>query len=326
METKAQPLVCVLTPVYNGEAYLSECIESVINQSYRNWEYIIVNNCSTDSSLDIATRYASMDSRIRIVNNTRFVDIIENHNIAFGLISQDSKYCKMVHADDWLFPNCISRLVEVAEEYPSTGIVGAYALTSEQALFIGLPPRSNLFPGREALRIRLLGERILGPPTAILYRAEIIRNEKPFFAVPAESADSDTNYRVLLNHDLGFVHQILSFVRTHDKQSSSKLIELGSFTLSSIEYLLKYGPECLSSEELDKYLDELLIDFYDSLAYSVFHNWEVNFWRYQKDRMREIGINISYSRLIMVTMQKLADILFNPKSTIEKIARRFKSD
>ena len=52
------PQVSVVTPVYNGGEYLAQCIESVISQSYGNWEYIIVDNCSTDNSLDIANTYA----------------------------------------------------------------------------------------------------------------------------------------------------------------------------------------------------------------------------------------------------------------------------
>jgi glycosyltransferase involved in cell wall biosynthesis len=50
----AQPLVSVVTPVYNGAEYLRQCIESVLAQSYENWDYLIVNNCSKDRTLEIA--------------------------------------------------------------------------------------------------------------------------------------------------------------------------------------------------------------------------------------------------------------------------------
>lgn len=58
MNPELQPLVSILTPVYNGEEYLAECIESVLGQTYQNWEYCIVNNCSTDRTLEIANGYA----------------------------------------------------------------------------------------------------------------------------------------------------------------------------------------------------------------------------------------------------------------------------
>ncbi|MCB0227477.1 MAG: glycosyltransferase, partial [Anaerolineae bacterium] len=57
-QTARQPLVSVVTPVYNTDKYLADCIESVLAQSYDNWEYVIINNCSTDRSLEIAQRYA----------------------------------------------------------------------------------------------------------------------------------------------------------------------------------------------------------------------------------------------------------------------------
>src|SRR4051794_22441125 len=111
MNVQNQPLVSILTPVYNGEKYLEECIESVLSQSFQNWEYIIVNNNSTDRTLEIAEEYQRRDSRIRVHSNDTLLPIIANHNRAFGLISAESKYCKVVSADDWLFPECIERMV-----------------------------------------------------------------------------------------------------------------------------------------------------------------------------------------------------------------------
>jgi len=94
---------------------LEECLDSVLRQTYRHHEYIIVNNCSKDRSLDIALAYAKRDSRVQAHNNEKFVGVIENHNIAFSPISPAAKYCKVVSADDIIFPESIRRLVEVGE-------------------------------------------------------------------------------------------------------------------------------------------------------------------------------------------------------------------
>ena len=88
---REQPLVSVVTPVHNGERYLRRCIESVIAQSHVNWDYTIVNNCSTDGTLGIALEYASRDHRIRVQSNSSFLHINANYNMAFRQISPQSE-------------------------------------------------------------------------------------------------------------------------------------------------------------------------------------------------------------------------------------------
>ena len=58
MNTKEAPLVSVITPVYNGAEYIAECVESVLAQTYKNFEYIVVDNCSKDATVEIVRRYA----------------------------------------------------------------------------------------------------------------------------------------------------------------------------------------------------------------------------------------------------------------------------
>ena len=63
------PLVSVVTPMYNTIDYIEECIESVRRQTYEHWDYVIVNNCSSDGSAEIARRYAELDPRIWVIDN-----------------------------------------------------------------------------------------------------------------------------------------------------------------------------------------------------------------------------------------------------------------
>src|SRR5882724_13054288 len=128
MSTNEPPLVSVITPVYNGAEFIAQCIESVLKQTYRNFEYIIVNNCSKDRTLEIAQKYATQDSRIRLVDAVDFVGVIENHNRAFAMMAPASKYCKVVSADDWIFPECLARMVALAEAHPSVAMVGTLML------------------------------------------------------------------------------------------------------------------------------------------------------------------------------------------------------
>src|SRR2546430_9956194 len=121
MSRQQEPLVSVVTPVYNGAKYLRECLASLIAQSYANWRCALVNNRSTDDSLEIALHYASLDSRITVHNNAEFLPIIDNLNRAYALIDRDCIYCKPLMADDWLYPECIATMVSCALAQPSIG-------------------------------------------------------------------------------------------------------------------------------------------------------------------------------------------------------------
>src|SRR5260370_22149588 len=153
-----QPLVSVITPVYNGEDFLAECIESVLAQTYQNWDYTIVNNRSADRTLEIAKNYAAKDARIRVHDNRDFLPIIQNHNHAIRQISPDSKYCKVVLADDWLFPECLMKMVALAEAHPGVGLVGAYGLHGDgmHVMWRGRPFPKTVVTGRGVTRLRRL--------------------------------------------------------------------------------------------------------------------------------------------------------------------------
>src|ERR1700730_8463005 len=193
MSTSRHPLVSIVTPVYNGEPYLRECIESVLAQTYDNWEYIVVDNCSQDATPQILEEFAARDKRIRVFRNDTLLPIIANHNKAFGLISADSRYCKVVSADDWLLPECVARMVELAEKHPSVGIVGAYQLSGGSDRWYvrnhGLAYSKTVIPGREICRLQLLGKlSVFGNPTSDLYRADPVRSSAAFF--PNDTAEA----------------------------------------------------------------------------------------------------------------------------------------
>ena len=115
------PFISVVTPVYNDEPYLEECIRSVLAQSHQDFEYIICNNHSSDRSGEIAADYASHDARIRVVSPPEFSPQAQNFNFALNEISDRSKYCKMLLSDDWMYPQCLQEMIDVAEPNPRMG-------------------------------------------------------------------------------------------------------------------------------------------------------------------------------------------------------------
>jgi len=113
------PIVSILTTCYNREAYLAECIESVLNGHFQDFELIIVDDQSTDGSLDIAKNYAAQDERIKVHRNEVNLGDYPNRNRAASLAK--GKYIKYLDADDMLGKWALDIMVDAVEQFPNAG-------------------------------------------------------------------------------------------------------------------------------------------------------------------------------------------------------------
>jgi glycosyltransferase involved in cell wall biosynthesis len=336
MSKLEEPLVSVVTPVYNGELYLAECIDSILAQAYQNLEYLIVNNCSTDGTLEIAERYARLDKRIHVYNNEVLLDIIENHNRAIRLISAQSKYFKVVSADDCLLPECLTRMVSLAEANPSVGIVGSYQLSgcgmnwrNWHVRWTGVPYPRTIIPGHEVCRTQLLNGSInvFGTPTSVLYRSDLIKGQDRFYPNSTTEADTSACYKYLQETSFGFVHQVLSYERAGHVRTTTRSRSLNSYIPSKISDLLEYGGKFMSICERNRRFDQLMDDYYKFLALGALRFREREFWSYHKERLKELGYPFSVVRLSKAIPIKLLDLFLNPKHTVESLVRlRQRSD
>lgn len=245
-----KPLVGVVTPVYNGERYLEECIESVLAQTYGVWTYTILDNCSTDRTAEIAAEYAARDPRIRVHRNTQVMPIMENWNAALRLIPAEAKYCKVVHADDSLFPDCLERMSSLAERHASVSVVTSYTMWGDEVRHLGVPYPVEVVDGREVCRSTLRGDCYLfGSPTSLLVRVADIRARETFYDERKVHADTDRAFELLMKGDLGFVHDILTFTRIHPEQVTSAMVKINTFHDEWLAMHMAYGPACLGPED-----------------------------------------------------------------------------
>jgi len=113
--------VSIMMCAYNAGPYIAEAIESILLQTYLNWELIIGNDCSTDNTLQIISRYLG-DSRIKLVNHKTNLGYIKNKNSIFALATGD--LLTQLDADDTCPPERIARQVKVFEQYPPIKICG----------------------------------------------------------------------------------------------------------------------------------------------------------------------------------------------------------
>jgi glycosyltransferase involved in cell wall biosynthesis len=326
MSAQGRPLVSVVTPVYNGEKYLRECIESVLAQTYKHWEHIIVNNCSSDGTLDIAQEYAARDRRIRIHNNETFVRVIANHNIAFRQISPKSKYCKPLAADDMLLPECLEKMVRLAEEHPNVAIVGAYGLYSRPEMGVycrGVPYSNSVLSGRELCLKYLLGQgpSVWGPPTFVLFRSEIVRSRHAFYNESNIHADSEACLEFLEHHDFGFVHQILTFMRVQEESLTSLSQRLNTHLPYELYALTKHGPKYLSEGELKQRIRSCLREYYSYLGWQLTKRRGRDFWSFHRGRLAALGYPLSTARLAASTVAYTLGVVLNPKRTAKGVTR-----
>lgn len=314
----SHPFISVVTPVYNGEKYLAECIESVVAQTFSDWEYVIVNNRSTDKTQEIAESYAAKDSRIRVHNNVEFLDLIKNWNHALRQISPQSNYCKVVHADDLLFPECLESMVALAQQYPTVGVVGAYVLKGTKVKCDGIPYPSTVTSGRDMCRARLLGGPYLfGSPTSTLIRADLIRKNDHFYNEQNYHADVEVMFDVLRESDFGFVHQVLSYTRLHEGSQTSTFTErFLSNSLHALRMLRQYGPVYLQPDEYEKQYESRLKRYYRTLARQVFRSTPKGFWRYHRQGLEQIEERFSFRMLSVSCLYIASRTLFTPVTKV----------
>ena len=316
-----EPLVSVVTPVRVGGALLADCIESVLAQTHQNFEYLILDNDSRDGSLDLARKYAARDNRIRVERWNTAVGEIERHNIAFRLISSHAKYCKVVSPEDVIFRECIARMVQLAEANPLVGIVGSYQLTGSGVRWQGFEYPMNVIFGEEICRRVFLGGDSgfgFGTPTSMLYRADLVRKTADFYPGSSPHADASACFRYLRGRAFGFVFQVLSQGRAHERLESVISAEMNRFAPAYIKDLVEYGPLYLSQAELRRRLGEEIHGYHRFLAANLVQRRGREFWDYHRACLDELGHPMTRLRLARAAVTLLVRASLNPGDAIAK--------
>ena len=119
-----KPTISIIMPVYNSEQYLAESIDSIIAQTYTNWELIVIDDSSTDGSRAIAQRYTERDARIRVVSNTHEKGLAGSLNC--GLSHVRGAYIARADGDDINVPERLQIEYNYLQSHPSIDIVGSW--------------------------------------------------------------------------------------------------------------------------------------------------------------------------------------------------------
>jgi len=238
-----KPLVSIGVPAYNGGKFLEECLDSILKQTYANWECVISNNYSTDDTPRIAEKYVQMDSRFKLFHTAALLPITENWNFCYSQIDPESKYFKLLPADDWITPDFLSKMVNVMESYPEVGICSSIRLVDKELRGEGLDiNQGSRFSGKEVLIGQLKQElNLTSSVNSVLYRNNSLRKLSYFPEIyQDESYHQDTflSYELLMQFDLGFIFQVLSYTRRHEDSVTSTVTSRLNTRLYFREYSL----------------------------------------------------------------------------------------
>ncbi|NOX48759.1 MAG: glycosyltransferase family 2 protein, partial [Chlorobi bacterium] len=269
LKIEGSPLVSIGVPVYNGEAFLEECLERIMGQTYENWECIVVNNCSKDNTLEIAMAFGEKDKRFRIVDNKDFLNVMQNWNETYAHVSPQAEYYKIVPADDWLFPEYLEEMVFLMENHPEVGICSSYRIDGVDVRGRGLDLyKGPVFPGKEVFELEITSKiDVTGSGNTNMFRTRFLKQLKgcpKIFSEKNLHVDMELAYDILNISDFGFVFKALSYTRRHEESISDSLSYMCNTYFCSREIILyKYKS---NNELLTRYYNRLRRQY----AYFIF--------------------------------------------------------
>ncbi len=166
----SRPIVSVLMAAYNSEQFIADAIQSVLLQSYTDFELIIVNDCSTDNTLEICNRFADLDNRIFVYTNKTNLGDYANRNIAASYAN--GKYLKFLDHDDSIYKYSLSMMVDYMESNPSAAYGFSYRKVQND-----LKPFPILYSPQEAYEEHFLkgGYFYAGPGSSIIKRESFFK-------------------------------------------------------------------------------------------------------------------------------------------------------
>lgn len=208
-------MISVIIPLYNVEAYLPACLDSVLSQTYADLEIILINDGSTDSSPAICREYAARDGRIRVIHQ-------ENQGMSAarnaGIEIVRGEFITFVDSDDYLLEDAIETMVSLQKRYDADiSIVSGYSLDTDNKIvkIAGLAPvqGEELFTGADRMDAYIRQRKIQNAVWARLYRRELFANLR--FAVGKTSEDLFISHllvhaaeRIVISEKPGYVYRL----------------------------------------------------------------------------------------------------------------------
>ncbi|MDT4292313.1 glycosyltransferase [Methylomonas sp. MO1] len=230
------PKISVCIPTFNGERYLKETLSSVLAQTYKDFEVIVVDDHSNDSTCNIVNKFVAIDSRVFLYVNEKNQGLVGNWNRCVDIAK--GEWIKFVFQDDLLHPDCIGKMMAHANKSNQFIVCQRDVIyndydknSSNLAQTINeLPYLKSIFPNGgyinpETIRKTSLeypDKNYFGEPTATLLHRDLFSKYGKFNPLLAQLCDYEYWIRVASNEGLFIVPQILASFRVHNDSTTSK--------------------------------------------------------------------------------------------------------
>jgi len=234
------PKVSVAIPTYNGALYLEECLESAVNQTFSDIEIVIVDDCSTDETFEIAGKYARLDNRIKVFCNNTRLGLVGNWNRSIQYST--GEWIKFLFQDDFLYDNCIEIMLNAARS-TQVGVTGSFVVGERNFIIEeGVADDLKHFYGNSVLTLkdvfvdkfrishgefakamleRGVGLNFIGEPTSVMIRREICFKYSFFSPNLVHLCDLEYWTRLGTNEGLIYIPEKLSGFRVHNRSASA---------------------------------------------------------------------------------------------------------
>lgn len=254
METKQmKPLVSIITPTYNHEKFIGECIESVLKQTYTNWEMIVVDDCSTDETPSIVEKYAKSESRIKFIRhdtNWGMYRLVDTYNQALN--NSNGEYIAILEGDDFWSDYKLEKQIKHFDDPQIALSFGGFHLTTSDGKILesnfekkGQHRSKSLENVKEYWFESLVVSNFIQPLTVMIRKKSLTEIGGFLQIMDVPVVDYPTWLELSLNNVFFSSSEILGFHRRHSNaQSLVKIVEIASKNMKIAVHYLKRKENC----------------------------------------------------------------------------------
>jgi glycosyltransferase involved in cell wall biosynthesis len=247
-------LVSICIPLYNGEKYLEQCLNSAINQTYKNIEILLVDDVSSDNTLSIVNKYAANDKRIKLHRNNKNLGLVGNFNKCLELAN--GEWIKFLLQDDYLADNCIETMLAAISEHDMIAVCKRTFLLDEDAD----ETKRNYYnkkvmtfekwgvTSKEPVNIKpiLISTmavsniclNFIGEPTSIMLKKDVLIDRGFFNPDIAQICDLEYFVRIASKLGLKYIPKPLSYFRIHKESTTETNLSNKTYTFSYLDPII----------------------------------------------------------------------------------------